>query len=176
MTSDGAPITLSVQPAQAGQTFVATAKPATGKPSPSGSAAGSAATAAAATRAPNTAAPNAAAPDTAASKAAAPAALIKATASASVFSHAAAGAAPVAKTTPPVTQRDLGTFVNQLNKHLNDSGRPDQYRVDPQSSTTIQEINPANGEVIGEFSASEFPALARSAGAAATGLLVDSVA
>jgi len=96
--------------------------------------------------------------------------------SGSVFTHVAASAAPVAKIAPPVTQRDLGTFVTQLNKHLNDSGRPDQYRVDPQSGTTIQEINPANGEVIGEISASEFPALARSAGASATGLLVDSLA
>jgi hypothetical protein len=36
----------------------------------------------------------------------------------------------------------------------------------------IQQINPANGEVIGEFSVSEFPALARSVGA--SGLMVDS--
>jgi PPE-repeat protein len=101
---------------------------------------------------------------------------VKAAASASVFVvHAAAGAAPIAKTTPPQPQH-LGTLLTQLNKHLNDSGKPDQYRVDPQSSTTIQEINPANGAVIGEFSASEFPALARSAGASATGLLVDSLA
>ncbi len=155
MASDGAPITLSVQSAQAGQTSVATtAKPADGKPSYSNSTASAlAATPAAASKAP-----------------------VKAASSTSAFAHAAAGAAPVEKTTPPVTQRDLGSLVTQLNKHLNDSGRPDQYRVDPQSSTTIQEINPANGEVIGEFSASEFPALARSAGASATGLLVDSLA
>ena len=155
MASDGTPITLSVQSAQAGQTSVATtAKPADGKPSYSDlTASAVAATHAAASKAP-----------------------VKAASSASVFAHDAAGAAPVEKTTPPQPQRDVGTLVTQLNKHLNDSGRPDQYRVDPQSSTTIQEINPANGAVIGQFSASEFPALARSAGASATGLLVDSLA
>ena len=52
-----------------------------------------------------------------------------------------------------------------LNKYLNDSGRPDQYRVDPSSGDKlIQQINPASGAVIGEFSADEFPALARSVG------------
>jgi hypothetical protein len=52
-----------------------------------------------------------------------------------------------------------------LNKFLNDSGKPYQYRVAPQSDNKlIQEINPANGEVLGEFSASEFPILAASAG------------
>lgn len=35
----------------------------------------------------------------------------------------------------------------------------------------IQQINPANGVVVGEFLASEFPALARSAGV--SGLLFD---
>jgi hypothetical protein len=72
------------------------------------------------------------------------------------------------------SQPDLQALTAQLNKHLNDSGRPDQYRVDPQLATMIQEVNPATGAVIGEFSASEFPALARSVGA--SGLLVDSLA
>jgi len=36
----------------------------------------------------------------------------------------------------------------------------------------IQQINPSNGEVVGQFSVDEFPALARSVGA--TGLIVDS--
>jgi hypothetical protein len=68
---------------------------------------------------------------------------------------------------------DLATLVAQLNKYLNDSGRPNQFRVDPASrNQTIQEINPANGEVIGEFAAIEFPALARSLGV--SGILVDS--
>jgi len=56
-------------------------------------------------------------------------------------------------------------LVAQLNKNLNDSGRPNEYRVDPNSdSKLIQQVNPANGEVVGEFLISEFPALARSVG------------
>ena len=65
-------------------------------------------------------------------------------------------------------------LVAQLNKYLNTTGRPNIFRVDPQSGSTIQEVNPANGAVIAQFAASEFPALARSVGA--TGLLVDSLA
>ncbi len=38
----------------------------------------------------------------------------------------------------------------------------------------IQQVNPANGAVIGEFSVIEFPALARGVGA--TGLLLNSLA
>jgi uncharacterized FlaG/YvyC family protein len=68
---------------------------------------------------------------------------------------------------------DLQPLVAQLNKYLNDSGRPNQYRVVSSSgSQVIQEVNPANGEVVGEFSASEFPALAKGLGAA--GILIDS--
>jgi hypothetical protein len=70
---------------------------------------------------------------------------------------------------------DPQTLVAQLNKYLNDSGRPDEFRVDPASSDKlIQQINPANGVVLGEFSVDEFPALARSVGA--SGLLIDSLA
>jgi uncharacterized FlaG/YvyC family protein len=77
--------------------------------------------------------------------------------------------APVQNTTDP------DALVKQLNKYLNDSGRPDQFRLDPASNgRLIQQVNPASGEVIGEFSASEFPALARSVGGA--GLLIDSLA
>jgi hypothetical protein len=55
--------------------------------------------------------------------------------------------------------------VTLLNKYLNDSGRPDQYRVAPDSdSTLIQEVNPATGAVIAEYPAISFPALARSLG------------
>jgi len=69
---------------------------------------------------------------------------------------------------------DPQALVDQLNKSLNDSGYPDQFRVAPNSGgKLIQQINPANGAVLGEFSASEFPALARSVGA--SGLLVDSL-
>ena len=68
---------------------------------------------------------------------------------------------------------DLQAQVALLNKYLNDSGRPDQFRVDPTSgSKLIQQINPATGAVVGEFLASEFPALARSVGV--SGVLVDS--
>ena len=67
------------------------------------------------------------------------------------------------------------SLLDQLNKHLNDSGRPIQFRLDPASNgKMIQQINPATGAVIGEFSVAEFPALARSVGAA--GALIDSLA
>ena len=76
--------------------------------------------------------------------------------------------APVQNTT------DARSLVTQLNKHLNDSGRPDQFRLDPSNGKMIQQLNPASGAVIGEFSATEFPALARSVGV--SGLLIDSLA
>ena len=70
----------------------------------------------------------------------------------------------------------LDALVRQLNKHLNDSGRPDQYRMDPSSDNkVIQQINPASGDVIGEFSADEFPALARAVGVTG-GALIDDLA
>jgi uncharacterized FlaG/YvyC family protein len=78
--------------------------------------------------------------------------------------------APKATATNKASVADL---VKQLNKFLNDSGRADQFRIDPESrNQIIQEINPANGVVVGEFSVSEFPALARSLGV--SGILVDS--
>jgi hypothetical protein len=67
---------------------------------------------------------------------------------------------------------DPQTLIDQLNKNLNDSGRPDQFRLDPTASNLIQQINPANGAVVGQFSVDEFPALARSVGM--TGLIVNS--
>jgi hypothetical protein len=89
-----------------------------------------------------------------------------ATADAAVASH---------KAPPPPRKTDPRSLVDLLNKNLNDSGRPDQYRLDPTSGDkVIQQINPATGAVIGEFSVDEFPALARSVGA--TGLLIDSLA
>jgi hypothetical protein len=94
-----------------------------------------------------------------------------------VASAQAAHAAPKPPVRPATTtsQAELPALVAQLNKYLNDSGRPDQFRVDPASSgKTIQEINPATGEVIGEFSAIEFPELAKSLGV--SGVLVDSLA
>jgi len=77
------------------------------------------------------------------------------------------------KTAPAVGNTDIQSQVALLNKHLNDSGRPDQFRVDPSSgSKLIQQINPANGAVVAEYPVSEFPALARSVGI--SGALVDS--
>jgi hypothetical protein len=75
--------------------------------------------------------------------------------------------------TPAAAKPDLQAQVALLNKYLNESGRPDQFRVAPQAQANmIQEINPATGEVIAEYSASEFPALARSLGV--SGGLIDS--
>ena len=86
---------------------------------------------------------------------------------------AAAPATAAANKAPTSGLTDAQSIVTLLNKFLNDSGRPNQYRVDPSSNDKlIQEINPATGAVIGEFAASEFPALARSVGV--PGLIVDS--
>jgi hypothetical protein len=73
--------------------------------------------------------------------------------------------------TPPAAP-SLQAQVQLLNKYLNDSGKPAQFRVAPDSNDKlIQEINPANGEVLAEFPASEFAALARSVGI--SGVVVD---
>ncbi len=60
-------------------------------------------------------------------------------------------------------KNDAAAQVALLNKFLNDSGRPVQFRPS-QDDKSIQEINPANGAVIAEYSAAEFAALARSVG------------
>jgi hypothetical protein len=89
-----------------------------------------------------------------------------------------AGAATVTRTTastPVPDAYDANSLVAFLNKFLNDSGLPDQFRVDPASGGKfIQEINPASGKVLAEYAIAEFPALARSIGA--SGLLIDGVA
>jgi hypothetical protein len=84
--------------------------------------------------------------------------------SSSVANQAANKAAIALKANAPVRNSAPQALVSFLNKYLNDSGRPDQFRVDPASQNNIQEVNPATGEVIAEYSASEFPALARSVG------------
>jgi hypothetical protein len=72
----------------------------------------------------------------------------------------------------PPAAANLQAQVQLLNKYLNDSGKPTQFRVAPDSDDKlIQEVNPANGEVLAEFPASEFAALARSVGI--SGVLVD---
>ena len=86
---------------------------------------------------------------------------------------AAAEAASARKAAATSANATLQAQVALLNKYLNDSGRPNQFRVDPTSdSTLIQEINPATGEVIGEYPAISFPALARSVGI--SGAVIDS--
>ncbi len=76
-----------------------------------------------------------------------------------------AESAAAAKSSALNRTTDLQAQVALLNKYLNDSGRPAQFRVDPNSdSKLIQEINPATGEVIAEYPAISFPALARSVG------------
>jgi uncharacterized FlaG/YvyC family protein len=80
-----------------------------------------------------------------------------------------------ANTVPPSRSTDPQSLVDALNKYLNDSGRPDQFRLDATSGDKlIQQVNPTTGVVIGEFPVSEFPALARSVGASS--LLIDSLA
>jgi hypothetical protein len=72
----------------------------------------------------------------------------------------------------PAAAPKLQAQVQLLNKYLNDSGKPDQFRVAPDSDDRfIQQVNPANGEVLAEFPASEFAALARSVGV--SGVVVD---
>ncbi|HEX4242971.1 MAG TPA: hypothetical protein VHZ53_16300 [Steroidobacteraceae bacterium] len=82
---------------------------------------------------------------------------------------AAAPAVQQPKATPAASTEQL---VAQLNKHLNISGRPDQYRVDP-TGKVIQQINPATGDVLGEFLISEFPALAKSVGLSGGAIIDD---
>jgi hypothetical protein len=83
-----------------------------------------------------------------------------------------AAAQPPPKHPVPVRSSDAQAQVTILNKYLNDSGKPAQFRVDPTSGNKlIQEVNPANGEVIAEYSATEFAALARSVGI--SGAIVD---
>jgi hypothetical protein len=78
---------------------------------------------------------------------------------------AAPSAAVAAKSSASNRSTDLQAQVAFLNKYLNDSGKPDQFRVAPNSnSLMIQEVNPANGEVLGEYPAIAFPALAKSLG------------
>jgi uncharacterized FlaG/YvyC family protein len=74
-------------------------------------------------------------------------------------------AAASAKSSATSRTTDLQAQVAFLNRYLNESGRPAQFRVDPNSdSMLIQEVNPANGAVIAEYPAITFPELARSLG------------
>jgi hypothetical protein len=72
---------------------------------------------------------------------------------------------PTAPLQKPTSSDSLQPRVSLVNKHLNDSGQPSRFRMDPNSGEKlIQEINPATDEVIGEYSVSEFPALAKNLG------------
>jgi uncharacterized FlaG/YvyC family protein len=83
---------------------------------------------------------------------------------------AAAAAAPAARAK---SAPDLQALIAQLNKYFRESGRPNQFRLDTSSgSKQIQEINPDTDEVIGQYSAAEFPLLFRSLGV--PGVLIDS--
>ncbi len=83
-----------------------------------------------------------------------------------VTGNGAAEAASSASKTGAVSRTtDVPAQVALLNKFLNDSGKPNQFRVDPNSdSRLIQEVNPASGQVIAEYPAISFPALAKSLG------------
>ena len=81
--------------------------------------------------------------------------------------------APAAKPAPTPAGGDVASQVAVLNKYLNDSGRPDQFRASADLKS-IQEINPATGAVIAEYPSIVFPALARSVGV--SGALVDKLA
>jgi hypothetical protein len=66
---------------------------------------------------------------------------------------------------PTASNSFLQSQVPLMNKQLNDSGQPNRFRMDPNSGDKlIQEFNPATGEVIGEYSVSMFPGLAKSLG------------
>ena len=79
---------------------------------------------------------------------------------------------PSGRPAAPPAAPNLEAQVQLLYKDLNKSGKPDQFRVAPDSDDKlIQQINPANGEVLAEFPASEFAALARSVGI--SGVVVD---
>src|ERR1700735_4631773 len=72
---------------------------------------------------------------------------------------------PSGRPAAPAATPSLEAQVQLLNKYLNNSGKPDQFRVAPDSDDKlIQQINPANGEVLAEFPASEVAALARGVG------------
>jgi uncharacterized FlaG/YvyC family protein len=93
-----------------------------------------------------------------------------------VLPATALAAPPPVKAADPAaaakSEADLRALIARLNKALNDSGQPNQFRVDPTSGNkVIQEINPATGAVVGEYSTAEFPALARGLGV--SGLVFD---
>jgi uncharacterized FlaG/YvyC family protein len=72
----------------------------------------------------------------------------------------------------PKPPADLAALLAQLNKHLQNSGRPNHYKLDISAGhSVIQEINPDTSKVVSEIPAAEFKALAQSLGI--SGLLLD---
>lgn len=70
---------------------------------------------------------------------------------------------------------DWAALLAQLNRRINTSGQPDQFRLSSESGhAVIQQINPVSGEVVTEYLESEFPALAEGLGN--PGLLVNTKA
>jgi hypothetical protein len=76
---------------------------------------------------------------------------------------------------PRILTANKGVVQSQvalLNKYLNNLGHANRFRIGPNSGDKlIQELDPATGEVIAEFSIDTFPALAKSLGL--VGSLVD---
>ena len=58
---------------------------------------------------------------------------------------------------------DLAAQVAVVNKYLNDSGRAATFRASS-NAKFVEEVNPVTGEVIAQYSATMFAALARSVG------------
>src|SRR5882757_9998990 len=91
----------------------------------------------------------------------------------------AAAGRQAAQRAPPSTNAsktpDWAALLAQLNRHINTSGQPDQFRLNTDSGhKVIQQINPESGEVVAEYLESEFPALAEGLGG--TGRLVNTKA
>jgi uncharacterized FlaG/YvyC family protein len=85
--------------------------------------------------------------------------------------HATQAAREIKKAPVP----DIPALVAQLNKRLNLSGRPDQFRLDSTfGRRVIQQVNPDNGEIIAEYPEALFPTLAQ--GLSGAGLLIDTKA
>jgi len=74
-------------------------------------------------------------------------------------------AAQIGTPSTNASKPDWAALLAQLNRRINTSGQPDQFRLNTDSGhAVIQQINPASGEVVSEYLESEFPALAEGLG------------
>jgi uncharacterized FlaG/YvyC family protein len=81
-------------------------------------------------------------------------------------------AKPVIGAVPVSKKPDAEALVSRLNRPLNESGRPDQFRLDTSAGrNVIQQVDPNTGEVVAEYLEAEFPMLAQ--GLSGAGRLVD---